>query len=101
MKKYKLEKLSIKDGYTSGVRAGSSSTGECFYAEFDKDDKKVVDIESPEIEDIKVGGYLLVAENFYMFNKTSEITDILETTDDSLTFETTTSTYKLEVLNEQ
>lgn len=100
MNKYKLEKLNIKDGYDSGVRAGRSSTGKCFYAEFDKDNKKVIDITSPEMSDIKVGGYLLVVENGYRFIKTSEILDILKITNDSLTFETTTSIYKLEISDE-
>jgi len=101
MKRYKIEKLSIKEGCYSGVRTGSSSTGRCLYAEFGEDDEKVLDIESPNMSDIKVGGYLLVAEDHFFFNKTSEIINIIDTTEDSITFETTTSIYKLGIENEQ
>ena len=101
MKTYRLEKLSIKPGHHSGVSAGSSTTSKnCFYAEFDASKKKVVDIDNPEISDIKVGGYLMVIRSMFLFNKTSEIQDILETAEDSITFETTSSVYKLEITNE-
>ena len=99
---YKLQKLRIKPDHSSRVLPGIGTTAKhCFYAEFNTAGEKVVDVHNPDIAEIKVGGYLLVGNNIYDMTKTSEIEDIIDMTENSLTFETTTSIYKLEILDEK
>jgi len=95
MKRYKIEKLEIKEGKSSGVSSGSCSYGKCYFKEDGSDI-----ITSPEIEDIKIGGTLLVVENAFYFNKTSKIINIIEITDTSVKIETGSSIYLLEILND-
>lgn len=98
MKNYKLEKLSIKEGHSSAVVEGSvsESSKHVMFKVGDSDET----LEFPEIKDITVGGMLLVFGDYTDFIKTSPITKIVETTENSLTFETRTSVYKLEISDE-
>tara|TARA_R110000851_G_scaffold189947_1_gene340316 strand:- start:128 stop:424 length:297 start_codon:yes stop_codon:yes gene_type:complete len=97
--KYKLEKIEIKDGHYSGVRPGHATTSKtCRVRKFDEDAEIV---HSPKLEDIEDGDMIVVFSNAFDFTKTSPIIKIVELENNSLTFETGTSIYKLEVLDEQ
>lgn len=99
--RYKIEKLRVKEGKSSGVSAGSKTNATtCLIAAFNDDDEKTKDIESPKISDIEVGDMVLVYQNIYFMNKTSPITKILETTETSIKFETSSSVYILELEEE-
>ena len=97
MNKYRLEKIKINEGNMSAISEGSSVESTKAYFFITEDDPL---IESPKLSDIKEGGRLLVYENYFYFIKTSDIINILEVTDASIKFETTTSVYLLEISDE-
>ena len=97
MKKYKLEKISIKEGHSSAVHVGSATEHPNAYV---SNDKLIDPTENPDLSDIKVGDRVLIFRNMRDFIKTSDITKIVDVSEDSLEFETTTSAYRLEITNE-
>jgi hypothetical protein len=94
---YILEKLAIKDGHYSSVRVGYKVEGSILATRKLMTDAEVA--RSPDIGDIEVGDMILVTGGI-SYGKTSPISNIVERDTNSLTFETGTSIYKLEVEDE-
>lgn len=97
---YKLTKVEIEDGKSSGVRAGRTVTGEeITLREYEKNS---IPRYNCKLEDVKLNDMMLVVSDVGRlsedFIKTSPISEIKEKTDTSITFKTTSSIYKLEKL---
>lgn len=83
--KYKLTKLSIKEGETSAVNVGRSSTGNTI---------RVIRFVSPA--EIKIDDEVYVGTDATNFIKTSPVQRIEEVDDNTYTMWTKTSVYHLE-----
>lgn len=102
-KEYILEKLSIKDGMSSGVGAGQFSLSSSYlvFSEKDQDENgKIKPRENPNFSEIKPGDQILVYESLFRFLRTSPITKIIEVSDNELKFETISSSYSLRIFSE-
>jgi len=93
MKNYIIEKTKIKEGKSSGVSVGSKSASD--FCTFQTTDDDV--LESPELKDLGVGMLVTVYSSPYFFNRTSQVTKIIELGDDFVEFETGSSVYMLKV----
>lgn len=93
---YKLTKTSIKEGHTSGVRSGYSVEGDSLAS---RNSDTGVFKDDVDISEIEVGDMVaLVGDSFL---KTSPISKIISLSTVELLFETGSSTYTLEILDEK
>ena len=96
---YFLQKLKIKKGERSAVRAGLycfSEVGHYRRGDEDEDDMIVLDL-----DEVEVGGMLLVYNDFCDLIKTSQVTKLLNRGEDFVKFETGTSVYFLRELKDE
>ena len=94
MRTYRLEKVSIKEGCSSGIYPGYNATG--LLARGYKVDGELQVEEATLIHNIDVGDVIVVDyNNPFSFLKTSEIVSISRNID-YLELETTTSIYRIE-----
>lgn len=93
---YKLTKISIKEGHTSGVRSGYSVEGDSLAS---RNPDTGVFKDDVDISEIEVGDMVALVGGSFL--KTSPIITIKSCSDKKLCFETGSSIYELEVLDEE
>lgn len=93
---YKLTKTSIKEGHTSGVRSGYSVEGDSLAS---RNPDTGVFKDDVDISEIEVGDMVALVGGSFL--KTSPISKIISLSTVELLFETGSSTYTLEVLDEK
>jgi len=86
-----LTKIAILEGKISGMGVGRFEDGNLYLGR----DTEMLSNKGPA--DIKVDDMVLVAKSIYTFLKTTQITKILEQSENYIKFETETSIYEFEV----
>lgn len=95
MMMYKLKKIKVEEGKSSRVLEGTVSEGNLYI--FSSPD----DVNSEAgVKDVEVGKQVLVYENLFWYIRTSPVSEIIDRTENSVTFKTGTSTYLLEEIDE-
>lgn len=97
-----LEKVAIKLGKKSTIAEGHRVIGNrCLYFKVveGSDNDLNAKIEDATPSDIAIGGQLLVMRGMYDFIRTSPITEVIERTQEYITFGTNSSVYTLKIID--
>lgn len=97
--KLRIEKLEIKEGKSSALFPGHSTNG-TFYIGRSDDKGELQLLNDQDLGDIEIGDVLLVNNSIFNFTKTTPVVSIIESTEILVKFETETSIYKIEKIDD-
>ena len=96
--RFRLEKIGMNEGHRSAVSIGRSIEGsDAFIKDYNSDTTPVALL---KLSDLKAG-YMVIVHGFMDYIKTSPVSEIISSDETELVFKTDTSTYKLEIINEE